>query len=141
VPINRSAVNLWAVLVAGLGTFFLGALWYSALFGKVWVKLQGYTEEQLTAMKAKMSPAVFFGGMLVADLLLALVVALLVVAFDVTGPVNGAILGFFLWLGPAACIGLMNHLPTQKPVGAYLIDVGYQLAFLVPVGAILAGWR
>jgi hypothetical protein len=31
--LQPSAINYWAVLAAGLATFFLGGLWYTALFG------------------------------------------------------------------------------------------------------------
>ena len=34
-PFKFDEINLLAVLVAGLATFFLGGLWYTALFGKL----------------------------------------------------------------------------------------------------------
>src|ERR1044071_9140930 len=38
--------NIWAVLVAALSTFLIGGLWYSpAVFGKAWMKENGFTEE------------------------------------------------------------------------------------------------
>ena len=63
--IDLSQANWLAVVVAGLVAFFLGGLWYTALFGKLWVKLVGYSEQQIAEMKAKMSPPKFFGGMVV----------------------------------------------------------------------------
>ena len=76
-------VNYLAVLVAGLAAFFLGGLWYTAIFGKLWIKLQGYTDEQIKEMKAKMSPPKFFGGMILSYLVVAFVVAVLVTSFDI----------------------------------------------------------
>ena len=42
--------------VAALIVFFVGGLWYSALFGKLWVRLHGYSEEKVKQMQAAMSP-------------------------------------------------------------------------------------
>src|ERR1044071_6745406 len=40
--------NIWAVLVAALSTFLIGGLWYSpAVFGKAWMKENGFTEENM----------------------------------------------------------------------------------------------
>ena len=39
-------LNYWAVLLASLSTFLLGCIWYSpAVFGKAWMKENGFTEE------------------------------------------------------------------------------------------------
>ena len=37
-------LNLWAILAATLSAFVLGGLWYSVLFGKAWMKANGFTE-------------------------------------------------------------------------------------------------
>jgi hypothetical protein len=139
--INFAEINYLAVVVAGLATFFLGGLWYSALFAKLWIKLHGYSEEKISAMKARMKPAVFFGGMIVCDLVIAFVVAILVGALNLRLPLEGALLGFLLWLGPAAAIQLTSQIASDKHFGLYLIDTSYQLIYLVMMGAILGGWR
>src|SRR5712692_7671500 len=95
-------INYLAVLVAGLGTFFLGALWYMPLFGKLWISLHGYTQEKMTAMQARVPPPLFFGGMIVSYLVAALAVALIVVNLSLTAPLEGLILGLALWLIVAA---------------------------------------
>ena len=39
-------LNYVAILVASLSTFLIGGLWYSpAVFGKSWMKENGFTEE------------------------------------------------------------------------------------------------
>ena len=139
--IDFSQINWWAVLVAAVATFFLGAVWYSALFGKLWVKMQGWTEEQAREIQAKMNPAIFFGGMLVSYFVLALVTAIFVTSFDLRSAVAGAMLGFLLWLGVAASIHMTGHLASNKPIGAFLIDTGFQFIYLIGMGAIIAGWR
>jgi hypothetical protein len=136
-----SAVNWAAVGAAGVAAFLLGGAWYTALFGKLWIRLHGYSEQKIAEMKAKMSPPKFFGGMVVSYLVLALVVSFLVVALDLRGPAAGACLGSILWLGPAAAIGFTSHLASDRRVGIYFIDAGFQLVCLVFQGALLASWR
>ena len=139
--VQLHTINWWAVIVAALATFFLGAVWYSALFGKLWIRMQGYTEEQVKQMQADLNPATFFGGMLVSYFLVAFVVAVLVTGMDLRSAVAGATLGLLLWLGLAAAIHMTGHLASNKPIGAFLIDTGYQLIYLVGMGALIAAWR
>ena len=80
--IEFSEVNWWAVLVAGFAVFMLGGLWYTALFGKLWVRLNGYSEEKVREMQAKRPPHVFFGVMIGSYLLLSVVMALLMTRFN-----------------------------------------------------------
>jgi hypothetical protein len=52
-----STLNWLAVLTAAFSTFMLGGLWYGPLFGRVWMRASGMTEE-----KAKLgSPVKIFG--------------------------------------------------------------------------------
>ena len=139
--IELGAINWWAVLVAGLATFFLGGLWYQALFGKLWVRLHGYSPEKVKAMQAAKPPPVFFGGMVVAYVLLAAVIAVLANACGAATSSGGATLGFLLWLGPAMAIGFTAWLASDRVIGVFVIDWAYQLVFLVMMGAIIGGWR
>lgn len=139
--VELNQINWWAVLVAAIATFFLGAVWYSAIFGKLWVRMQGWSDEQAKQIQASMNPAVFFGGMLVSYLILAVVIAMFVASLDLRTVAAGAMLGFLLWLGVAAAIHMTGHLASNKPIGAFLIDTGFQLIYLIGMGAILAAWR
>jgi hypothetical protein len=139
--IDFSDINFLAVLVAGLATFMLGGLWYMALFGKLWARLHGYSEEKMKDMQAKVPPPLFFGGMIICDLVIALVVAILVVGLRINTAAGGVLLGFLIWLGPAAAIRMTSQLASDKPIGLYFIDVTYQLVYLLMMGAILGGWR
>jgi len=61
--IDFSAIKWPAVAVAAVVSFLLGGAWYSAIFGKLRIRLHGYSDEKLAEMKAKISPPRFFGGM------------------------------------------------------------------------------
>jgi len=139
--IDFAQLNVWAILVAALATFFLGGLWYTALFGKAWQKMHGYSDEKLKEMQTRRPPTVFFAGLLVCYLVVAAVLATLVAALDLRTAAAGATLGLLTWVGLAAAIQMTGHLSQDKPWGAYLIDLSYQLIYLIGMGALLAVWR
>jgi hypothetical protein len=140
-PYKFPEINILAVIVAALVAFFVGGLWYQALFGKLWVKLHGYTDEQQARMKALRPPPLFFGGMIVSYLVLALVLAILIGSAPERSALGGAVLGVLVWLGPAAAIGMTGWLASDKPIGVFLIDAGCELVYLVLMGLILGAWR
>jgi Protein of unknown function (DUF1761) len=136
-----SEINFAAVFSAAFLAFMIGGVWYTALFGKQWRDLQGFSEEKLKEMKTRRPPPVFFGGMIVCYLVLALVLAILIGALADKTAASGAVLGFLVWLGPAAAVGMTNWIASDKPIGAFLIDAGCALVYLVLMGSILGAWR
>jgi Protein of unknown function (DUF1761) len=134
-------VNILAVLVAALLTFVLGAFWYSpVLFARQWMQAQGYTPERLQEMKQKGLTRAYVASAL-CYLVMAYVVALFAAYTNSTTLAQGLWLGFLAWLGFAAPIGLSANLFSEKPIAAWVIDAGYQLAYLVIMGALLSVWR
>jgi hypothetical protein len=134
-------INWLAVTVAALATFFLGGVWYQALFGKLWVRLHGYSPEKVKQMQAAKPPALFFGGMIVAYVLLAIVMSIMIGALGISTWCDGAALGLLFWLGPAIALGFTAWLASDRVIGVFIIDWAYQLVFLVMMGAILGAWR
>jgi len=139
--IDLSAINWAAVAVAAVAAFLFGGTWYSAIFGKLWLRLNRYTPEKVEEMKAKMSPPKFLGGMILSYGVVAVSVSFLVVALELKGPAAGACLGSILWMGPAAAIGFTSHLASDRHCGIYLIDAAFQFVALVTQGIIIAAWR
>ncbi len=134
-------VNILAVFVAALLTFVLGAFWYSpVLFARQWMQAQGYTPERLEEMKKKGLTRAYVGSAL-CYLVMAWVVALFAAYTNSTTLASGLWLGFLAWLGFAAPLGLTANLFSEKPIAAWVIDAGYQLAFLVIMGVLLSLWR
>jgi hypothetical protein len=140
VPFDLAKINVWAVLVAALAAFFIGGAWYSVLFGKLWVRLHGYSPEKIKQMQAAMSPPLFFGGMLVSYLALAFALAIVVSALPETSAAGGIAIGAVFWLG-ASAIALTGQIASDRSFGIYLIDIGCNLVYLVLMGAILSAWR
>jgi hypothetical protein len=140
VPFDFAKINWLALLVAGLIAFFVGAIWYTALFGKLWLKLQGFSESKVKEMQAKTPPPRFFGGMILSYLMLAFALALLLSGFPERSVTTGILLGLVFWLGSAA-IAMTGHIASDKVLGIYLIDTGCQLVYLLLMGALLGAWR
>src|SRR5262249_60836399 len=111
------------------------------LLGKLWIRLNGYSEEKVKQVEGARPAVIFLGGMLVSYIILALVFAVLAATIRVQGPLDGIVLGVVLWVGMAATIGFTAHLASDKHIGVYLLDASFQLVFLVAMGAILGAWH
>lgn len=132
--------NWLGIAVVAFVAFMLGGAWYTALFGKIWVRLQGWSEAEVKERQAKMSPAKFFGGMLICYFIVAFGVDALIQMSGMQVALQGALLGFILWLIVTA-VRMTDHLASGKHLGLYLIDSAFQLIFLVGMGATLGGWK
>src|SRR5437867_3530690 len=91
-------INYPAVVAAAFVAFVLGALWYSpVLFGKLWVKAHGYTEDKIQEMRKAAGRA--YAVSAVCYLVMASALAVLVYYTNVTTPLQGIKLGSLVWLG------------------------------------------
>lgn len=138
--IDFANVNYLAVIIAAVAVFFIGGLWYQALFGKLWVKLHNFSDEDVKRMQQRYPPAVFFPSMFAAYIVMCLAGALLVTSLDLQSAVSGMMLGVILWLIVAA-IGVTAHITSERHIGLYVIDTAYQLVIFLAAGAILGAWR
>ncbi|NOT06604.1 MAG: DUF1761 domain-containing protein [Gemmatimonadales bacterium] len=132
-------VNYLAIVVAGLAAFVIGALWYTALFGKQWLAAQNFTPEQMAAAQKDMAKT--YGISVVCYIVMAFVLSVLIGNLDIVSAGTGAKLGALCWLGFAATIGLTASLYGGKSIKIYYIDAAYQLVFMTVMGAILGAWR
>jgi hypothetical protein len=139
-PFDFAKINWLGVLVVAVINFFVGALWYTVMFGKLWIQLNGYSEQQVKEMQAKMSPVRFFGGMILSQLVLALAVAVVLASFAELNLQVAFVVGVAFWLVSAA-ISMTNHLASDKPDALYLIDVSCHLVYLIVAGVLLGLWR
>ncbi|MEL7529792.1 MAG: DUF1761 domain-containing protein [Bacteroidota bacterium] len=133
-----SGINYLAVLVAAVAAFGLGALWYSPiLFGKTWQKSLGFTDEYLQGGNM----AAIFGSSFVMMLFMAFGIGIFMKGHESSDWLEGAHLGLlvgFLWVGPSMAI---NVLYQRKSFTLWAIDAGYQILFMIMMGAIIGAWR
>jgi len=126
-------VNYLAVAIAAVASFLLGGLWYSnVLFGKVWQREAGVTDEQLK----NGNMAKIFGLSLVLSLIAAWVFALFL------GPRPPVALGLgagfsagLCWV--AASFG-MNYLFERRSLKLFLVNGGYHTLQFTVIGLVLA---
>lgn len=134
--------NPLAVFVAGLVPMIVGIIWYGPLFGQKWMDLSDKTEEQL---RAESNPMKQYGLTFVAGLLAAFVLAhgiqAYADAYGATGWAYGMQGAFWVWLGYVVWVTWQQVAFDDKPVVLWLINVFYNLAALLGMGAILGVWR
>lgn len=130
-----SEVNWLAVLIAGLAAWALGAIWYTALFGKIWRREVGMQDVKPTpAMMAKT-----FGGSFVLMTLMG--VGLAGIIGPETGAGNGFCLGLLVGAFFSATTMGINYLYQGKSLTLFFIDACYQVLFLGIQGLIIGAWK
>lgn len=130
-------VNILAVVVAAIVSFFIGWLWFSVLFVKPWMKLHGTDPASMKGM-----PMPY--GKMAIEFIATLVVAYFIAEFaawvDATGIVAGLVLGFWLWLGFQATQLLGGVLWEKMPIKLYMILAGRWLVSMLVMAAIIGVW-
>ena len=133
------SVNLLAVIAATIVSIIIGFVWYGPLFGKAWAKEQGWSDADMEAKK-KEGMVKSYGIMTIGSLVSAYILAQFVASTNSFGAWEGAMVGFWAWLGFAAPIMLSAVLWEGKSWKLYQLNVGYQLITWLIMGAILGGW-
>ena len=130
-------LNYWAVLVSALSTFLIGGVWYSpAVFGKAWMKENGFVEEEMkNANMVKIFGLAFLFGL----------VASVNLAMFLNGPgvtaATGAFYGFLAGFGWVAMFIGTHYLFERKSLKLFMINAGYSVVALTVMGLILGVWR
>lgn len=129
-------LNYGAMLIALVASMVLGYIWYSKpVFGKAWMGLIGKTEDDL-----KKGAGRAMGIMIVAAIVMLYVLSNIIDFALATTWQEGAVVGFWVWLGFVATVLVMNAGYEGRPMKLVAINAGYQLVNLVVMGAILAAW-
>lgn len=134
--------NLVAVLVAGLIPMIIGSAWYGPVFGGMWMKLMGKTEEEI---QATMSPIKMYVVTFIMSLIMAYVLAHILESFAdayaVTGLMAGIQVAFWMWLGFVLTIGYQAVAFEDKKLRLFGLNMAYNLVSLLAMGALLGIWR
>ncbi len=127
---------IWPVLVAALASFLLGGLWYSpVLFGKVWQREAGLSDEELE----RGSPARIFG----LSFLLALTAAWVFAMFLGPAPKLAYALGagFAAGLCWVAAAFAVNDLFERRSFKLWAINAGYHTLVFTLYGLVFGLWH
>lgn len=135
------AINYWAVLVCGVASMVLGALWYGPLFGKLWMREMGWggkSPEEIQKMKdgAKTAyPQAFVGALLMAG-----VFAHILAVYQSDTLSLGLQGAFWVTLGFILPLKYGDKLWGGKSFKLVAIDTLYYLAQLAVFAIILVSW-
>ena len=117
----------------------IGGLWYSPmLFGNSWMKLSGMNKQKLQKAKKGMGKTYFIA--FISSLVMSYVLAIFVNYAQAVTIVDGAMVGFWVWLGFIATVTLGSILWEGKSTELYAINNSQYLVNLLVMGAILAVW-
>jgi hypothetical protein len=130
------AINWLAVIVAAAVKFAIGAVWFTALFGKRWRALMDVPEGA-----AMDGVAMAMIVQIVGDLIMAYILARFLGHYGATTLWDGVLIGFMAWLAFVATIMSGQIFYERKKPELVAIGAAYQLVGIVAMGAILAMWH
>lgn len=134
---ETAGMNYWAVLVAGVAYFILGAIWYAGpVFGNAWMRAIGKTKEQVNAEFKPMKLVWAFIGSLVIAYGLARVLDWSNGDTIAAGIITGA-LAAVCFVGASAFI---NDQMEGRPMVLFGINFFYSLIGFMMMGAIIGAW-
>ena len=132
-----SGVNYFAVIIAALAGFGLGAVWYMVL-SRPWMQAVGKSEAEIK--KEGPAQALPFVIALVALFVMAWMLAGIMGHLGQVSVSGGLISGFLVWLGFVITTMGVNHAFSGAPTKLTLIDGGYWLAVLLIQGAVIGAF-
>lgn len=128
-------VNYLAVLAAAVASIALGMVWYGPLFGKVWMRLSGFTPKSMKQMRLTAGQAMVLGTLV--TLVMAYVVAVLLNLLSVVSFAGAAKLAVLLWLGLSLPLVLGGFLWENKPFALVALNAAYRLVELLVIAAVI----
>lgn len=135
-------VNYMAVIVAAIANMAVGFMWFGPLFGKQWIKMMGWTPQQMQdAQKKGMAKSYILA--FIASLITAWVLAELSVVVGsyllLEGVSAGLKAGFLGWVGFALLVNLNSVIWEGKSWKLFMLNTGYYLVAFLVMGAIVGG--
>ena len=131
-------VNLLAVIVSAIVSMIVGSIWYGPLFGKRWMKIVGFTKEEMEKGKKDMPKT--YGMMFVGSLVTSYVLSVIISMAPMRSLTTGVVGAFWIWRGFIVAVKLSEVLFEKKPWEMFYIECGYYLVFLTIAGAIFGSW-
>lgn len=133
-----SELNWIAIFLGALGYFILGALWYSVLFGKTWIRLTGVDASNPDAKKGMFGVMFFsFVWMFITAVAIAIIRARMDNVIGISGGIKlGAVTGLCFGVSAIA----ISYVYEKRPSGLYLINGGYTLLGNIIAAIIICSW-
>ena len=132
-------VNFLAVIACAVISMIVGSIWYGPMFGKRWMRLVGFTKEELEKGKKDMPKT--YGMMFVGSLVTSFELAVTISMAPEISAMTGITAAFWLWLGFVVSIKFSEVLFEKKVWEMFYIECGYYLVYLGIAGALLGFWK
>ncbi len=126
-------LSILGVILASLAFFFLGALWYTVLFGRMWRADMGIGEDETGSM----NPLMFVGSFL-CGIAIAITLGVLI---GTDGAGYGLKVGLGTGAGIGAAIMAQNAIYEMRPVRFWAVNAGYVVVGLGIMGVILGAMQ
>lgn len=136
-------VNIGSVFLVSIILFILGFLWYGPLFGKLWLKLSKIPASEVAKNRKKGMKGMWKQMVLnfVGTFVMVYVLAGLFALLGVNLPLQGAVVGFWIWLGFFACTTLLGGVLWEgKPWSLFALNGLYWLVSLKLAGFLIVIW-
>jgi hypothetical protein len=134
--VTFAGINYLAVIVAAVVAWLASAAWYMSL-GKIWMAALGKTPQQMEQDRKKPGAFLPFVYALVANLVIAWMLAGLLGHLGALTLRGGVISGAFCWFGFVLTTMAVNYSFAGRNLRLFLIDAGNWLIVLLVVGAVL----
>ncbi len=131
-------VNWVAVLLGGLAYFLLGAIWYTALFGKKW---KSYSASPINPADAKKGAAGIMMLSFILMIICALGLEIIALRFGVFGWIGGLKLGLLTGICFSATGIHISYIYEKRPLGIHLINGLYNVAGNILAAVTVCVWR
>ena len=137
-----AGINYLAVVVAAVVAWLTGAVWYG-LLANPWVTAHGKTMEQFKTEQAAHKGSVHawlpFSLALLAELVMAYVLAGMVGHLGTVTIRSAVISGLFVWAGFMLTTMLVNNAFAGRRYALTAIDAGHWLLVVIVMGVVI-GW-
>jgi hypothetical protein len=131
--------NYWAILVAALVYFVLGAGWFT-LLSKPWMDGTGLTMEWLTS-HAAFNPAIPYLIAFGADVVIGFALSCVIQLTGAQTAARGAKVAALLWLGFVFTTWATEYAFEERSIETLAIVGGYPLVGMVIEGLIIGAWK
>lgn len=126
--------NWLAVLAAAVAIYAVGFIIYGAVFSKLWMKLSGYTKEQLQPHMWKMAIS------WIMPVLTAIGLALILKSARVDNLATGLMISLEVWFFIVLSTRLYSFVYSPEKPGLLVMDAIHLLLGVLIAGGIISAW-
>lgn len=137
-PMFFGNLNYIVIVIAALVGMALGYIWYSPfLFGPLWLKTKGWTDEHMKVKKNGQSMPRVFATMTLGTLVSAFILAGLYNSLVIVGFWGIVLVALSVWVGFVVPAKLIDYLFGGDSFVFFLLSIGHELIVIVIMALII----